>query len=205
MPHALVQAIIFDYGKVLSVPPTTGQWNRLAAVFGADQPSFQQQYWGLRDGYDRDEYDGAAYWHKIAEAFGKQLTDAQIKQLIAWDNEQWTSENHKMLELAFHQQETGRPIAILSNMQREMLTFMRKKFRWLEDFDVQVYSCEEGMVKPSKEIYLLTCERLGTSPQQTLFLDDKQHNVDGAKTAGLQAMLFAGDVKAVEKYLDGEM
>lgn len=203
MAHEPVEAIIFDYGKVLSLPPTSAQWNRLASIFGVDQPKFQEQYWGLRDGYDRDEYNGTEYWRRIGSLNDKQLTDSEVKQLIQWDNDQWTNENHQMLKIAFAQQENGKPIAILSNMQNEMLEFMRKKFKWLEDFDLQIYSCEVGIVKPSREIYELCCRKLACNPRNTLFLDDKKPNIDGAKAAGLQTILFAGDHKAVERHLEG--
>jgi len=202
MSAAAITAIIFDYGKVLSLSPTLKQWERMASLFGVDQPTFQEQYWGLRDRYDRDEYDGTGYWRRIAELNGKTLTDAEVEQLIFWDNDQWTNENPEMLDFARRMHARGIHTGILSNMQANMLRFMRHKFAWLDEFDVQMYSCEEGIVKPAVEIYLECCKRLGSTPANTLFLDDKQPNIDGAIKAGLQALLFEGDRKEVEKYLE---
>ncbi len=201
MSHAPVQAIVFDYGKVLSLSPTLQQWERLASKFSVDQPTFQQQYWGFRDAYDRGEYDGPAYWRKIAEVNSKALHNGDVEQLIHWDNDQWTNVNPEMLDFARRMHGQGMRTAILSNMQHEMLDFMQKKFNWLGEFDVQMYSCEEGMVKPVKEIYLECCKRLGSTPANTLFIDDKTPNVEGAKHAGLQALLFTGDRSDVENYL----
>ena len=172
-------------------------------MFGVDQSTFQKQYWGFRDDYDRAVTDGAAYWRRVAESNGMHLSDAQVTQLVEWDNDQWTNLNPEMLEFARTKQANGVRIAILSNMQREMLAFMRKKFDWLNEFDVQMYSCEEGIVKPEVAIYLECCKRLGSEPGKTLFLDDKQPNIDGAWKAGLQALLFEGDRGAVEEYLNG--
>lgn len=201
MSHAAVTAIIFDYGKVLSLPPTPQQWNRFASRFGVDEPTLQKQYWGLRDDYDRAVYDGAAYWREIAKLNHQTLSDADVEQLIYWDNDQWTNLNPEMLEFARREHAKGIRTAILSNMQQEMLTFMRKKFDWLGEFDVQMYSCEEGIVKPEVKIYLDCCERLGSTPANTLFLDDKQPNIYGALKAGLQALLFEGKREEVESYL----
>ncbi len=198
-----VQAIIFDYGKVLSLPPTLQQWQRLASKFGVDQPTFQQQYWGLRDDYDKAVYDGRAYWRKIGELNGKKLSDTDVEELIHWDNDQWTNVNPDMLEFSREARRRGMATAILSNMQHEMLDFMRKKFNWLGEFEVQMYSCEEGIVKPEPKIYLECCMRLKATPAQTLFLDDKQPNIDGALKAGLQAQLFHGQRSEVEHYLNG--
>jgi putative hydrolase of the HAD superfamily len=205
--HAPITAIIFDYGKVLSLPPTEQQWNRLASVFGADQPSFQQQYWGFRDGYDRGEYDGAEYWRMVAKALGKTISEAEVAQQISWDNDQWTNENPEMLDFVHRSHAAGMRTAILSNMQREMLAFMRDKFAWLHNglFDAQVYSCELGVVKPDAPAYLETCKRISCEPANTLFLDDKQPNIDGAHRAGLQAMLFTGSRSEVETYMNGSL
>jgi putative hydrolase of the HAD superfamily len=205
MSHAAVQAIIFDYGKVLSLPPTFQQWERLASMFGIDEPTLQKQYWGLRDKYDCAEYDGPTYWRKVGELNNKVLTDAEVKQLISWDDDQWTNLNQEMLDFARRTHASGIRTAILSNMQQEMLRFMREKFDWLGEFDVQMYSCEEGIVKPQPAIYLECCKRLGVEPADALFLDDKQPNIDGAVKAGLQALLFEGDRAAVETYLNEEL
>jgi putative hydrolase of the HAD superfamily len=202
MSHAAVHAIIFDYGKVLSLPPTLQQWERLASMFGIDEPTLQKQYWGLRDKYDCAVYDGPTYWRKVGELNNKNLTDAEVRQLISWDDDQWTNLNSEMLDFARRMKANGIRTAILSNMQREMLNFMRSKFDWLGEFDVQMYSCEEGIVKPQVEIYLECCKRLGVEPANSLFLDDKQPNVDGALKAGLQALLFEGDREAVETYVE---
>lgn len=201
MSHAPVTAVIFDYGKVLSMPPTQAQWDRLAGFFGAAQDAFQKQYWAHRDGYDRDEFRAAGYWRLIAKDNGKDVADAEVEQLIEWDNEQWTNLNPEMLELSRRLRADGIKTAILSNMQIEMLAYMRRKFDWLDEFEVQMYSCDVGMVKPVREIYLKCCAALGSLPENTLFLDDKMPNIQGALNAGLQALLFDGNRVEVEEYL----
>jgi len=201
MSHAPVTAVIFDYGKVLSMPPTQAQWDRLAGFFGATQDLFQKQYWGHRDAYDRDEFRAAGYWRAVAKDNGKDVTDAEVEQLIEWDNEQWTNLNPEMLELSRRLRAGGVRTAILSNMQAEMLAYMRRKFGWLDEFEVQMYSCDVGMVKPVREIYLKCCAELGSRPENTLFLDDKMPNIQGALHAGLQALLFEGNRTEVEEYL----
>jgi putative hydrolase of the HAD superfamily len=45
----------------------------------------------------------------------------------------------------------------------------------------------------------LICSRLGASPQETVFLDDAQICVDGAREAGLHAVLFRGNRQAIEE------
>lgn len=60
----------------------------------------------------------------------------------------------------------------------------------LTDYFDHVYlSHEIGMRKPSASIFLKVCEEQRLSPKNTLFIDDTERHVDGAKKAGLQTIL----------------
>ncbi|NRQ35921.1 HAD family phosphatase [Nonomuraea sp. NN258] len=63
--------------------------------------------------------------------------------------------------------------------------------------DHLVYSHEAGMTKPDPAIYLLTCERLGVRPEETVFLDDVEPYVAGARAAGLHAVLYRDNAQAI--------
>jgi putative hydrolase of the HAD superfamily len=192
-----LKAVIFDYGKVLSLPPTEEQWQTLIACFGKSQQEFQKVYWSNRDGIDRGTLDIFGYWKKAGEDCGRQISDAEVLELIEHDNRQWTNECPEMLALARDLRKAGYKIAILSNMERRMLAVMREKLAWLDEFDVQMYSCEIGMVKPDVEIYRECCRRLGCQPEEVLFLDDKKVNTEGAKSIGIQSYVFASGVDPV--------
>lgn len=195
--HSL-RAVIFDYGRVLSLSPSEDDWAAFAAATDLPLETFESQYWKFRDAYDRKDVNAAQYWALVV---GRELSENELTELIAMDDAQWTKVNHETLHLARQLKEAGVKIAILSNMQTDMLRMMRAKFDWLGEFDVQMYSCEVGMVKPAREVYLECVRRLGVEPAQTLFLDDKQKNVDGAADAGLKAMLFEGDKSVVDHKL----
>jgi putative hydrolase of the HAD superfamily len=56
-------------------------------------------------------------------------------------------------------------------------------------FDAVVLSGREGLRKPEPEIYLLAARRLGIRPEDCVFVDDVQANVDGARAVGMTAVL----------------
>ncbi|KPK21345.1 MAG: hypothetical protein AMK69_21945 [Nitrospira bacterium SG8_3] len=66
-------------------------------------------------------------------------------------------------------------------------------------FDVIVFSSEVGMQKPDPEIYRLTLSRLKVEPQETIFLDDRERNVDGALSVGMHGLLFTETHQAIEE------
>jgi putative hydrolase of the HAD superfamily len=187
--HTL-KAVAFDYGKVLSLPPSHEQWQTLSARFGKPLQEFQQIYWGHREELDRGTLDNVHYWQTVGRHCGLEIGAAEAEALIEHDNQQWTNENLEMLELARDLQRAGYRTAILSNMERRMLAAMRRKLAWLDEFDVQMYSCEVGTVKPEPAIYLECCRRLGCEPRQALFLDDKKVNTEGAKKVGMHSYVF---------------
>lgn len=78
---------------------------------------------------------------------------------------------------------------VLSNMSLEFIEFLRTRdvYRY---FNGEVVSCEEHVVKPDAEIYRRLMARYDIDPAETLFIDDRQANVDQAKALGWQALLF---------------
>lgn len=57
-------------------------------------------------------------------------------------------------------------------------------------FDEQTLSYRVGVPKPSPEIFQIHLERTGVSPEQSIFIDDRESNCKGARAAGLHAIHF---------------
>ena len=57
-------------------------------------------------------------------------------------------------------------------------------------FDRLCFSYQVRAVKPQPQAYLATLERLGISPEQCIFVDDTEVNVDGARAVGIDAFRF---------------
>jgi FMN phosphatase YigB (HAD superfamily) len=62
-------------------------------------------------------------------------------------------------------------------------------------FDVSVFSAEEGTRKPDPEIYGRALSRLGVTPAEAIFVDDRLKNVQGARQVGMHALHFADSVE----------
>jgi 2-haloacid dehalogenase len=84
----------------------------------------------------------------------------------------------------------GVPIYLLTNMPAEVFAARRRRYSVLQRFDGAVVSGEEGVLKPSPEIFAILSERYGLVPHATLFVDDLERNVEGARAAGFLAHRF---------------
>jgi HAD superfamily hydrolase (TIGR01509 family) len=67
-------------------------------------------------------------------------------------------------------------------------------------FDATVLSYEAGLVKPDPDMYNLAAERLGTDVEHCIVVDDQERHIEGARSAGMQAVLYT-DVEALKQEL----
>ena len=83
----------------------------------------------------------------------------------------------------------GYKLYVLSNMSREFIDFLRR-FPVYGLFDGEVVSCEEHTVKPEPRIYEILLERYGLTPSETLFIDDREMNIEAAAALGIHGFVF---------------
>ena len=107
--------------------------------------------------------------------------------------------NQEMIELMRELKAAAYRMAMLTNNVREWEARWRSMLPVDEIFELVVDSAFVGMRKPDAEIYELTLERLGSpAPEQCLFIDDIEANIEAARALGLKAVHFRHHDQAVE-------
>jgi putative hydrolase of the HAD superfamily len=183
-------AVLFDYGRVLSYAPSREELLEFAALTGVSEQVFFELYSSTRDLYDRGHADYRQHWQRFAEVAEVQIPPATVDRMVAMESVMWTRLNPEMLELAREIKTGGLKTAILSNMPFDLVGELRRKFDWLDEFNVQIWSCELGVIKPDAEIYHACLTALGCEASRALFFDDRPGNVDGARRVGMEAHVF---------------
>jgi putative hydrolase of the HAD superfamily len=182
-----IQAVLFDYGQVLSNPPDPAAWARLIALTSLDEPALHAAYWAHRHDYDRGALTGPAYWNLVA---GAPLAPTQIAALNAADTDLWTSLNLPMVAWAARLQAAGVRTGILSNIGDSIAESIAAKLPWLSAFNHRTWSHELFLAKPEPTIYLATAEALDTPPANILFIDDREDNIAAAAALGFQTIRY---------------
>jgi putative hydrolase of the HAD superfamily len=195
-----LQAVIFDYGMVLSTAQEPQALATLKLITGLEEKAFQQHYWRHRHAYDLGELNGKSFWGKFSSDANLDLGASEIERLIENDVLMWSTINEPMLQWVQAIQDAGFKTAILSNMGEELLAYMRQEFGWLGRFDHHTWSCELHIAKPDPEIYRYTCDKVGVAPEAALFIDDKPENIAAAESIGMHAIQFS-TVAALEAEL----
>ncbi|WP_406864358.1 HAD family phosphatase [Streptomyces sp. HUAS MG47] len=193
-PNAPVEAVAFDYGGVLTAPVKES----IAAWLEADGIEPQAFSRTLKAWLSRSAADGTPI-HRLETG---ELTVEEFDALLA--AELTTIDGRPvdpvgvlsrlfagmrpdpaMFALVEELRALGVRVALLSNSWGN--TYPRKRIDAL--FDPVVISGEVGLRKPLAPVYELTLERLGVPAERTLFLDDAEPNVLGARAVGMQAHL----------------
>jgi len=196
-------AVIFDYGRVLSLPPSSHDLRAFAALVGITEPPFFEIYSATRHEYDCGRADFRQHWQAFAEATGVALGPEQVERIVGMETRMWLEVNPQALELAAEIRARGVRTAILSNMPHDLLVYVRRNFEWLKDFDPKVWSCELGTVKPDPVIYRVCLDALACEPGRTLFFDDRLNNVEAARGLGMEAHVWRSAAQAREIVMAG--
>ena len=86
--------------------------------------------------------------------------------------------------------DSGYKVYILSNYPKDLSDLHWKDFKFLQVADGYIISAYERIVKPDEKIYRLLTERFGVDLSESVFIDDRQINIDAAEKLGMQAILF---------------
>jgi HAD superfamily hydrolase (TIGR01509 family) len=89
----------------------------------------------------------------------------------------------------------GRDVTMLTNFAADTFKEARKLFPFLDMPRGVTVSGEIGLIKPDIAIYEKHSRDFDLSPAHTLFIDDAPANVEGARLAGWNAVLFTDPEK----------
>ncbi len=87
-------------------------------------------------------------------------------------------------------QAAGVPCFGLSNWPKETFDVARAAGPIIDELDDVVVSGEVGLTKPDPEIYRVSLHRFGLAAESTVFVDDRQNNVDASIEVGMTGLLF---------------
>ena len=190
-----IRAVVFDIGGVLEITPDLGVTELWEARLRLGAGELNQRM--------HDAWAGGSIGTVTEDDVLQAVTDRlglDGQHLAAFMADIWReylgTANTEMIEYARRLRPRYRT-GILSNSfvgarEREQAAY------GFEDLvDEIVYSHEAGMSKPDSRIYSLICARLGVGAHETVFLDDADLCVHGAREAGIHAVRYQHNAQAI--------
>lgn len=132
----------------------------------------------------------------LVEEWGLSVTaEAFLDDFQHWGKRLWPGAHELLVALA-----PRFTLACLSNTNSVHWPYVRDVLGLGSMFHRYYLSHEIGHLKPTRAVFEHVLADLGCPPQQVLFLDDNQLNVEAAQTCGLQAYRAVG-IEAVRSVL----
>lgn len=195
-PAAAVEAVVFDYGGVLTTPVR----DSIAAWLDADGIDPQSFSRTLKAWLSRDAPAGTPV-HRLetGELSAAEFGSLLAAELVRHDGDPVAAEgivdrlfagmrtDPVMFDLVAELRGLGLRTALLSNSWGN--TYARERIAAV--FDEVVISGKVGLRKPQPEIYRLVLEGIGVRPEHAVFVDDAEPNLAGARAVGLRTVLHS--------------
>ena len=195
----VTRGLILDFGKVLVREQPPQILDEMAELAGLDRLEFERRYWHFRPAYDGGQ-PADDYWQRVLEdsAVGRAEIPRVISSLKDADARSWTDYRESMWQLTADFRARGGRTAFLSNGVPEVMARVRAQRQLQHYFDVVIVSYEVGYTKPDPRIYELCLAELNVPANDTVFVDDRIQNIEGAKRARLRTVWFLGDESVAE-------
>jgi epoxide hydrolase-like predicted phosphatase len=191
-----IHAVLFDIGGVLFRMGDFSRWREWEKRLGLANRQLGEIVFENPVSYQafRGEATAAEAWNEAAKRLG--LTPRELRELKAdfWRGGFWDPELLALVRSLKPHYKTG----VISDAWDETRVAIQDYVN-PDVFDVIVISAEEGLVKPDPEIFRRALSRLGVSPHQAIFVDDRRKNVRGAQQVGLRAVLFTNTQRVIEE------
>lgn len=186
-------AVFFDVGGVLLIDFIDWKIKDLAVKYSVEEDLLFDAKSKFRPMADRGEISDPEFWKLLLKTVNIIADDDDI------DLELYMKTVDGGIDVARKLKANGYKIAILSNDSVEMSNHRRKRYVFDELFDQITISCYHGVNKPEKKIYEIALNEMSIKPEQTIFIDDRQENVDTANALGITGIFFESSTQLLNR------
>jgi putative hydrolase of the HAD superfamily len=182
----MIKAILLDIGGVLwheNGIPLSAHW---AGRCGLSPREFDEIVYNSEWGSHAlvGAITGEEMWQKIGNRLGLSPTETGRCEDEYWDGI-WDTE---FLEFC-RSLKSKYKLGILSDAESSA---RERAKEWVNEslFDAIVLSSDVGVCKPDPRIFHRALAQLGVAASETLFVDDRERNVNGARALGIHAIHY---------------
>ena len=206
----MIKNILFDFGNVIINIDPQSVLHELARMGLSDGMELHRKL-QQDDAYvrmEKDELSPAGFRDLVRKHSGKDFTDAQIDH--AWNSiiKDLPIERIDLIERL----KKSYKVFLLSNTNSihydHYNQYIREKFGYASldaIFHRAWYSFRMGLYKPDLRIYEQVLREGGLIGEETLFIDDKQENVETAERVGIKGYHLKEGEDVTDLFEDGKL
>jgi putative hydrolase of the HAD superfamily len=138
--------------------------------------------------FKRGEMDEETFWNYVRSTLQVSISNPTIYQYLA-DSYQMNPDVVSFVEKV---RSHGIKTCICTNNFITRIRELNKRYGFLSNFDVHVFSYSVGATKPDPIIYQALIKYTNCLPEEIVIADDKIANVEAAKALGINAFQYVG-------------
>jgi glucose-1-phosphatase len=190
-----IVTVLFDLGNVLAHIDFDNFWRTLGFLTHEEITPFAEGYRSCTRRYETGLIPTSEYLTELQSVFHHRFSQEQLTaafQHIILDPVVG------MAELAESVSRTRRT-ALASNTNDMHYSKSLKQYTVMQALHRHYCSYQMHVMKPAREFYDFIIRDQQVAPSELLFIDDLDDNIEGARTAGMQAIKFEGVMKLEKK------
>lgn len=187
----MIKLIAFDLGQVLVNFDIMHAINRIAPFSALDTPTIRTKIFGKPLGIDFElgVITPEMFYQRLCHILQfKNGHDLSYDAFIPIFNEIFSLDD-KTIQI-MHQLSQTIHIGIISNTNTLHYEYIIRTYHVWDPITYAILSFQVGARKPDKRIYNSLIEKSNLKPEEILMIDDKIENIQGARQAGFDTILF---------------
>lgn len=182
----MIKNIIFDLGNVLvkySPENFLGKY-----VKSENQEVFITNVFKSKEWLELDR--GTLSYEDAIEIFSKRVPEEKesIERLFKENISSCISPIKENVEIMRNLKKNGYSVYILSNFHQPAFEYIKENWDFIREFDGDVVSCYYHYIKPERAIYETILNNYNLIPSETIFIDDVEANIKGAKEVNIDGI-----------------
>ena len=183
-----IKVLLFDVGGVLLTNGWDRESRRLACKrFALDWDDFQDRHEFVAPDFETGKLTITEYLRRTVFYRERPFTEGEFIDFMKAQSEAMPESLALLADLAASGEYV---LATINNESRELNDHRIEAFGLREYFSVFMSSCYLGMKKPEEHIYRVAVDITQHRPEQCVFIDDRELNLECADRAGIRPVHF---------------
>lgn len=191
-----MRTIIFDWGGVCTYGHFLKNFAKsLSERCGLEAETIESTFRELEYPYETGKISPEQFWNKFKNRLSLNMKIEDIRQVFLKSD----TPNQKILDFILELKSKYK-IVLLTNNYEDVFSYIKRDCVLDKYFDHTFSSSEIKHKKPEKEAFEYVINKLRVNPEETVFVDNSEKNVVGAKKLDFKTILFK-DLASFKKEL----
>jgi len=184
----MIKAICFDLDGVYFTPES---FKRFKKNLPKEENDPEKVDFVLHDSeellsFKRGEISEKNYWEFAHSELGIKVSNNEMFKILRDSYEV----NSDVRDYVKKVRDAGYKVCICSNNFETRVRELDKRFSFIREFDVVMFSYKVGVTKPDIRIFQELVRKAEVKPNEIVYADDNEDKLEGAKSLGIKTFVY---------------